>query len=74
MLVIYHKEGFHMGTYWVGQSIRLAQAKDAIMVQANGDELKRILEDIPSLDTKQNAQRFYGEDAVKAALVFVDYN
>ena len=62
-------------TFHIGDSIPASLACSAICVQADCDELDYILRHIPSLDTSlhgkfRRVQKFYGVDAVKAALTF----
>ncbi len=59
--------------FWTNKPPHIADAKKALLVQADGHELEKILEEIPSLDTGERVQRFYGQDAVKAALTLCQF-
>ena len=76
MLYATLKNNKHL-TAWVGQkTIRITDALNAIMIQADGHELDHILCEIPHMipRSRLSVQRFYGEDAVKALMTFVDFN
>lgn len=61
-----------LGTFplHISGKLPIHTAIETLTLQADGDELDLILERIPSLDTGERVQKFYGADAVKAALSF----
>ena len=59
--------------YHLGEFMPNSIAHNANLVQADGDELVHILRDLPELNMKLTVHTFIGNNAVRAALTFIEH-